>query len=76
MMRIGDLTRADRLARDMRSLEGDRDSGKFGVTINGRYQDDDVLAVIQGAIKGELQRRIDLIAAELIGLGVDVDRPA
>lgn len=71
-MRFADLDRAASRARDLRDLERDRDTGRFGVTVNGRYQDDTMLEVVQGAIKAELQRRIDALAAELADMGVEL----
>lgn len=59
--------------RQMRDLEHDRDGAKFGVTIGGRYQDEAMLAAVNGAIVAELQRRIDALKAKLVEMGVDID---
>lgn len=67
------LERAASKARDIRELERDRDSGKFGVTINGRYQDDEMLAAVDAAIKSVLQARIDTVKADLRVMGVEID---
>jgi flagellar basal body L-ring protein FlgH len=73
LMLVHLLDRAASKARDIRDLERDRDSGKFGVTINGRYQDEAMLAAADAAIKGVLQARIDAAKAELREMGVEID---
>ncbi len=72
-MRISLLQTAGYRARDMRELEEQRDAESFGITIGGRYQDDEMLAAVKNAIKAELQRRIDVIKGQLVDMGVEVE---
>lgn len=55
-----------------RALERARGDG-LGVTIEGRYQDDDMKAAVRDAVVDELRRRIHLIDRELTTLSVTID---
>lgn len=48
---------------------------KFGITLHGRYQDEDYLKAVQHAVLEEQRRRIEAIDNRLRILGVEVDIP-
>lgn len=72
-MKLEDFGKVHALAKRRAELKGQVElvEGKgLGVTIQGRYQDDDMVDVARPCILNELQGRIDDIERELIALGV------
>lgn len=47
-----------------------RECGRFGVTIDGVYQDDTMIEQVRGAVVAELNRRIAELDDDLVALGV------
>lgn len=50
--------------------EGDSTNSKFGITIFGRYQDDDMIDACRRPALLEMKRRIDEVETQLAHLGV------
>jgi hypothetical protein len=59
-----------------RSLIQQRDHSKFGVMIDGRYQDDEIIEAARPAIVAVLNRRIAELDEDLLAMGVVVDAEA
>lgn len=44
----------------------------LGITLQGRYQDEDFIAAVKPAVMSELRRRMNLIESKLKQLGVEI----
>ena len=72
-MKIGNFDLVSRAMHARRQLIAKRDGAKIGVTLDGAYQDDEVVAAAKPAIVAVLDARIGEIDADLKSLGVTVD---
>ncbi|HBV3603383.1 TPA: hypothetical protein MDV36_000050 [Klebsiella aerogenes] len=73
-MNINNVNAASILCEQLKELEGQyllvaRGEG-LGITIQGRYQDDDFVNAIRRSVTGELSRRIGAVKHHLTELGV------
>lgn len=70
-MRLVDFDTVDELMLRRRALE-DQLQAKLGVTLHGRYQEDDIVELVRPVVHRELRARIACIDAELVKLGVRI----
>lgn len=76
-MKFADICTAEYLAKQHTDLLSSRKVAEslegLGVTIRGRYQDNEMLVAVQQAVLGEFDRRIADVRRELEALGVEMD---
>lgn len=69
-MKLANIHIVSRCADARARLIHDRDHAKFGVTIDGKYQDDAIVAAVRPIVVAEIDRRIAELDADLAALGV------
>lgn len=69
-MDLAKLRMVNVAASERQQLLNDIETGKFGVTINGKYQDDVIVELARGIVVGELRARVRCIEDDLRQYGV------
>lgn len=72
-MKLSTFPLAERAIAARRELIRQRDDAKLGVTIDGRYQDDEMVAAVRPVIVAALDHRIAELDEDLESYGVQID---